>query len=178
MFWPHHGSTDFKIFFTRSEKALSVWVGQSATWHNWLCILSAIQWSAIFVFSHFSHCGAVTVELDLDQRWTTLTLWVVWQRSHKLIAWCLFPLSCSLRLNCALFWLSGDEYIIQGVCCNWNLVCLPVCGCPFLYCHYCPWDLWVVCIFHHLLTFCGGNWRSMLEDEVVIQLGVVGGHLD
>lgn len=45
---------------------------------------------------------------------------------------------------------------------------LVLCWRPLLCCHYCPWDLCVVCVVHHLLAFGGCNWCRIFLDEVVI----------
>lgn len=161
--------------------SVSMRVGQSATWHNRLCSLCQRCSGVLFLFSHILHTAEQSLQNSTqirdEQPWRFR---VVWQGRQKLIAWRPPPPppTCPcFSLICAFFMFIFWRWMCNSGCGSWNLVGLFVCGCPFLCCHYCPWDLWVVCVFHRLLTLCGSNWWSMSRDEVVIQLGVVGGHL-
>ncbi len=165
--------TDFKIFlsFTRAEEMLSVSmrIGQSATWHNWLCILCQRCNEVLFLFSHISHTAEPSqqnfTQIRDEQPWR---FWVVWQSKINCsnpppsLSVCKLPPAFSFSFS-----FFDHECVILGVVTEIGRACLCV-GALFLSCHYCPSDLWVACVFYHLLTFCGSNWWSMLRDEVVI----------
>lgn len=128
-----HGSAHL-LTFTRAEEAVEMLcrrgIGQSATWHNCLCFF--------FVIEKCYFCFLTFCTLHSDQRWTTLTFQGCMRKQSKTNCFKPFPPSpCSLpSLLELLFYLFGD----------WIWVCLFLCKCPFLCCHCCPWDLWVVCI--------------------------------
>lgn len=141
--------------------------GQSSAWHSCLWILSQRGNGVLFLFFHIFNCKAVSANnLDASGMHEKAT------KKHGstlgpslLVHFGLVIEVMTMNVQLWVWWLELGYGSLQ----------VPFPLLSVLIAH-CPWDLWAVCVFQHLLTLCGIIGEACKGIKELYQ-GVVGGHL-